>query len=59
MKKYITISIAGTILMYLIFAFTKWEFNPGMWGEDIRVIFDIMLICWLMIAGMVSNMLND
>jgi hypothetical protein len=54
MKKYITILTIGTILMYLIFAFTKWEFNPGMWGEDVRVLFDITLIGWLLIAGMIA-----
>jgi hypothetical protein len=59
MKKYITILTTGTILMYLMIAFTKWEFNPGMWGEDTRVIFDLMFISWLVIAGMVSSILND
>lgn len=55
MKKYIIKSIIGTILMYLISAFIKWEFNPGMWGEDIRVISTLFLICWLMIAGMIND----
>jgi hypothetical protein len=59
MKKYITILTTGTILMYLMMAFTKWEFNPGMWGEDIRVIFDIMFIGWSVMAGMLAQMLND
>jgi len=54
MKKYITILTIGIILMYLIFAFTKWEFNPAMWGEDMRVLFDITLIAWLLIAGMIA-----
>ena len=59
MKKYLTISTIGAILLYSIFAFVKWEFNPNMWGEDLRVTFSLILSTWLVTAGMLAQMPND
>jgi hypothetical protein len=34
--------IIANIMLYGIFAFVTWEFNPGLWEEVARFIFSLM-----------------
>lgn len=38
----IMIIIIVNIMLYGIFAFVMWEFNPGLWEEVIRYIFALI-----------------
>jgi uncharacterized protein (DUF983 family) len=59
MRKYITISIVGIIVLYLMFAFIKCDFNPKLWNEALRFIFVLILCVWFIITPMIVALLND
>jgi len=48
-------AVVGILILYLLFGFVEWEFNPGLWSKDFRVIFTILTITWLSIATVIRT----
>jgi hypothetical protein len=46
--------IVSLLIIYFVFSFIKWEFNPELWEQDRRVGFIIIACC---ISGFISVML--
>jgi hypothetical protein len=55
MKLYTIMAVVGALILYLLFGFVEWEFNPGLWSKDFRVIFTILTITWLSIAAVIRT----
>ena len=45
----------GTIVLYLVFAFLEWNWNPEVWGGVTRFFFTCFWVILLVIAGCDEN----
>jgi uncharacterized protein (DUF983 family) len=59
MKKYLTLTIIGTIIIYLVFSFIQWEFNAGLWQKETRIFISLLVIGWLVISAMIRAAIHS
>jgi hypothetical protein len=51
------ILILVTVILYSLFGFVHWNFNPSNWSEDSRFFLVIVwIVCMFISAGMYSDM---
>jgi hypothetical protein len=55
MKLYTIIAVVGTLILYLLFGFFQWELNAGLWSKDLRAMFVLFTVGWLVIAAMIRT----
>lgn len=58
MKK-LTPYITVTLLIYFIFSFVKWQFNPSMWTQDTRAMLVFMWIGCSVLIPMIQKMMKE
>jgi uncharacterized protein (DUF983 family) len=59
MKKYLTLTIIGTIIIYLVFSFIQWEFNAGLWQKETRIFISLLVIGWLAISALIRAAIHS
>lgn len=57
--KNIVLAILGNILIFLLFAFAKWDINPINWGEDDRVLCAFIMAVEILLSFMYSIWENN
>jgi hypothetical protein len=58
MKK-LTPYLVVTAIVYLIFSFVPWQFDPSMWEQDARVGFVMSWIGCMVVTPMVITMIES
>jgi biotin transporter BioY len=59
MKTFTLLSCIGTIIIYLLIGFFEWELNAGLWSKDLRAMFVLFTIGWVVIAAMIRGAMED
>ena len=58
MKK-LTPYLAVTAILYLLYSFVPWQFNPSMWTRDTRALFVFIWVAGMVITPMVIAMIES
>lgn len=58
MKK-LTPYITVTAILYFIFSFVQWQFNPSMWTQDTRAMLVFMWVGLMCIVPLAYKMMEE
>ena len=58
MKK-LTPYITLTLIIYFIFSFIKWQFNPSMWTQDTRAMLVLIWVGCMCIVPLFQKMMKE
>lgn len=58
MKK-LTPYLVVTAILYLLFSFVPWQFDPSMWNKDARAFFVLVWVSCMVITPMVIAMIES
>ena len=58
MKK-LTPYITATAILYFIFSFVQWQFNPSIWTQDTRAMLVLIWVGRMCIVLMIQKMMED